>query len=106
MAFGMARETIEKVCVTNAGELFLGLASGGKPMYQYVYREAAGVYWDNENHGFKSVPIKDKPCSEWFSHIVSVVRSGLGLELVLNSEVSWQNIPENETTRIVQDHAI
>ena len=75
-------------------------------MYQYVYREAAGVYWDNENHGFKSTQMKEKPCSEWFSHITGVVKSGLGIELVLSPETSWQDIPENDVTKIVQGHAI
>lgn len=84
----MARETIDKVYVTTSGELFLALTSEGELMYQYVYREAAGVYWDNESHGFKSTPMKEKPCSEWFSHIVGVVKSGLGLELVLSPQTS------------------
>jgi len=106
MAFGMVRETIDKVYVTDAGELFLSLEGDGKPMYQYVYQEAAGVYWDQENHGFKSTPMKEMSCSEWFSHIVGVTKSGLGIELVLSPDASWQGIPENDLTTIVRDHAI
>ena len=50
----MDSEIINKVEVNDSGELFLTLEGNGKPMYQYVYREAAGVYWDETLHGFKS----------------------------------------------------
>ena len=57
--------------------------AGGKPIYQYVYREAAGVYWDEQRHGFKSTPMKEWSCSKWFFQIVGVVQSrlndGLGI---------------------------
>ena len=102
----MERETIIKIQVNEAGELFLSVESGGKSMYQQVYREAAGVYWDQENHGFKSTPIKEWSCSQWFSQIVSVVRSGLGVELRLSPNAIWQNITENDKSEIVKNHAI
>lgn len=106
MALIMAPETISSVSITDKGELLLSLASNGKAMYQHIYREAAGVYWDQENHGFKSTPINDWSCAKWFSQIVSVAKSGLGIELVLSTKVIWQDIPEKDITEIVQNHAI
>ncbi len=43
MASIMEREIINNVCVNDARELLLMLEGGGKSMYQYVYRAAAGV---------------------------------------------------------------
>ncbi len=40
----MNSEEISKVEILKNGEMLLVLASGGKPMYQYIYREAADVY--------------------------------------------------------------
>lgn len=44
----MKLERINQVLLNESDELLLCLESGGQPMYQYVYREAAGVYWDSE----------------------------------------------------------
>jgi hypothetical protein len=106
MASIMEREIIKGVCLNDAKELLLILEGGGKSMYQYVYRAAAGVYWDNENCGFKSTPIIDWSCAKWFSHILSSVNSELGVELVLGKSVNWQNLPETDITEIKQLHAI
>jgi hypothetical protein len=92
----MERETINRVEILDTGELLLGLESQGKSMYQYVYREAAGVYWDEQRHGFKSTPMKEWPCSKWFFQIIGVVKSGLGVELNLGPDITWRNIPAQE----------
>ena len=102
----MDRETINKVEVMDTGELLLILEGNGKPMYQYIYREAAGVYWDEKFHGFKSTPLKEWSCSKWFSHIINVVKSGLGVELQLSSQASWKNVPEQDKTEIIGSYVI
>ena len=86
----------------DSGELLLGLEGKGKPMYQYIYREAAGVYWDETRHGFKSTELKEWSCSKWFSHIVDIVKSGLGVELQLSDNVSWEGIPEKDKDEIIE----
>ncbi len=102
----MDSETINKVEVIDTGELLLSLEGNGKPMYQYIYREAAGIYWDEKQRGFKSTPLKDRSSTEWYSHIVSVVKTGLGIELRLSSQASWQNVPEQDKTQIIENYAI
>ncbi len=102
----MDRETITKIKVNDAGELVLSLESNGDSIYQYVYRAAAGVYWDQENHGFKSTPMKkDWSCFQWYNQIVCVVKSELGVELVLSKNVSSENLPENDQAEILRQHA-
>lgn len=107
MALKMDRETITKIYINDADELVLSLGSNGNSIYQYVYRAAAGVYWDQENHGFKSTPMKkDRSFFLWYNQIVSVVKSELGVELVLDKNVSCENIPENDQAEILQQHVI
>jgi len=101
----MDHEIINRVEVNDANELFLGLEGKGKSMYQYIYREGSGVYWDEKNHGFKSTELKEWSCSKWFSHIVSVVKSGLGVELQLGRNAIWGNVPEQEREAIANEHA-
>lgn len=102
----MDLETIIRVEVLDTGELLLGLKGQGKPIYQYVYREAAGVYWDEQRHGFKSTPMKEWSCSKWFFQIVGVVQSSLGVELCLGTEVAWLNITAEERAVIEHGKAI
>ena len=41
-------ENINRIERLASGEFFIGLEGEGKPIYQYVYRAASGVYWDEE----------------------------------------------------------
>jgi len=89
----MNSEEISKIEILKNDEMYVVLASGGKPMYQYIYREAAEVYWDNERKAFKAPAPKKWSHSDWYHHIVSVAASGLGLSLELSAEVNWVNVP-------------
>ena len=102
----MDSEIINKIEVTDSGELLLGIKGKGNPMYQHVYREAAGVYWDATLCGFKSTELKEWSCSKWFSHIVSIVKSGLGVELKLSNKILWKNIPEKDKSEIIETNTI
>lgn len=96
----MTKETIQEIVVNDQNELLIKIIGNGKPMYQYVYREAAGVYWDENLKGFKSTPIKEWTFSEWFLHIKDIVKSGLGVELKIDNNVTWKNIPDSEMNKI------
>ena len=48
----MRTEIISEVRVMEDGNIIIRLESGGKAMYQHIYREAAAVYWDQEYGGF------------------------------------------------------
>lgn len=96
----MKTETIKKIVLNDSNELILQLNSNGESLYQYVYREAAGVYWDDKQKGFKSTPLKEWTVSEWFFHIKDIVSSSLNLDLVINEKIIWENIPETEQIKI------
>ncbi|MCB1755618.1 MAG: hypothetical protein KDJ38_08850 [Gammaproteobacteria bacterium] len=84
----MEKEAIDRIEILDNGELFLGLESGGSLAYQYIYRSAAGVYWDQEKKGFISTPMKEWDVLKWFDQIVSTVKSELGVELSLGKSIS------------------
>lgn len=102
----MDREAVNRIEVLDTGELLLGIEGLGKPVYEYIYREAAGVHWDQSLHGFKSTPMKEWSCAQWYKQIVSVARSGLGVELSLADHVTWSNVPEKEKAEIQRENAI
>jgi hypothetical protein len=88
-------EVISNVEITQDSELLLRLESGGKPSYQYIYRAARGIYWDEERHGFKFKGPVDWPHAKWFSHVVEIIHSEFRLKLVLGESVAWENVPED-----------
>ena len=96
----MQIETIDRIEVLPLGELFLGLESGGgNASYQYVYREAAGVYWDPERKGFRSTVIREWTVPQWFAHIVETVQY-TGITLILRKDIVWGNISHNDKTLV------
>ena len=96
----MKTETISKIVLNEKNELILKITGKGNPSYQYVYREAAGVYWDEKEKGFKSTPIREWTISEWFFHIKDIVKTGLNLNLEMDKSITWENIPTKEQTKI------
>ncbi|MET4569464.1 hypothetical protein [Rhodanobacter soli] len=98
----MNRELIISVELLQTRELFLGIQGAGRPFYEFVYREAAGVYWDGERSGFKSTPLKEWSCAMWFAQIVSIVRQGLGVELVLDPAATWHGVSESDRAEILR----
>lgn len=52
--------------------------------YQYVYREAGAVYWDRTLKCFHSTVPREWTYKQWYSQIVSIVWSSLGVRLRLS----------------------
>jgi len=96
----METEDISKIEIMESGEMLVVLSSGGKPMYQYIYREAAEIYWDNEVKGFKAPTPRKWNHSDWFKQIIGVAASGLGINLKLSNATIWVNVPEQTKAEI------
>ena len=76
------------------------LASGGDPSYQYVYREAAEIYWDSNTKAFKSPPPNTWSYSDWFHQIIKVTRN-CNIILSLSNETTWVNVPLEVKNKIL-----
>ena len=93
-------EVIESVEILENGQLILVLASGGCPSYQHIYREAAEVKWDTNLKAFTAPPPREWSHSDWFHHIVKVAKN-CSINLSLNSETIWINIPSKVKEQMV-----
>ncbi|MBA6251594.1 hypothetical protein [Colwellia sp. MB3u-55] len=93
-------KVIEKVEILKNDQLFVVLASGGKPDYQYIYREAAEVNWDDELKAFKSPAPREWCHSDWFHHIVKVAKN-ISINLVLNNDKTWVDISKNVKEQVL-----
>ncbi|MBI3283260.1 MAG: hypothetical protein HYZ65_00200, partial [Burkholderiales bacterium] len=94
-------ETVSNIEIANGGGLLLRLANGGRPSYQYVYRAAAGVYWDQEQFAFKLAARTDDDYAKWFAHILKILEDEMGLQLRLSDEITWINIPDKVKEEIL-----
>ena len=98
-------EFITHIILNDADKLLLRLESDGDPSYNYVYRAGKGVYWDQEQKGFKSTPINQNAeswsCAKRYSHIVSVAADELGVDLVLSENLVFENISEKGKDSII-----
>lgn len=88
---------ITKVCVLKDKRLAI-FPDKFSNSFQYVYREAAEVYWDNDLNCFVSPVPREWNYTNWYKHIISTVLSGLNIKLNLkeDTEISG-NIPEFKT---------
>ena len=96
----MKAETVSAIVLNENNELILKITGKGHPSYQYIYREAAGVYWDEQEKGFKSTPLREWTISKWFFHIKDIVKIGLNMNLEMDNNISWENIPTDEQEKI------
>ena len=94
------REEIVKVEVLDTNELQLVLGSGGNASYQHVYREARGVYWNNEAGAFRGTEQIKWTFAEWFAHIVEVC-GDIGITLCLGQAVEWVGVSETDKQEIL-----
>jgi hypothetical protein len=96
----MEIEEIGKIEILESNEMYVVLSSGGKADYQYIYREAAEVYWDNDKQAFKAPPTKKWSHSDWFHHIVGIAKTGLGISLIITNKTKWVNVPNEVQVEI------
>jgi hypothetical protein len=100
----MTLETVSNIEIVCAdGLLVVRLDGGGKPSYQHVYRAAAGVRWDNDAGAFKFATKNDNRYAHWFAHVRKVLEQEMGVQLRLDSNVTWTNVPEGVRHEIALD---
>ena len=59
--------------------------------YQHVYREAAGVYWDQDKGCFVSTSPKEWAPHQWYQHIIQIVKTGIGLQMLLTPQTKYES---------------
>jgi len=95
-------EEIAKIEVLENGQLAIVLGSGGNASYQYIYREAAGVTWDNQLKAFKSPAPQGWDYPAWFRQIVKVA-ANCNIHLRLSKETTWVNVSAKDKETILAE---
>jgi len=88
----MKTDCISEVGIDKQERLFLRPES---QTFEYVYRAAAEVGWDNEEKVLFSPRPREWSYYEWYRHIIGVVKSEYGCELFLCDKTKWTNIPDD-----------
>jgi hypothetical protein len=101
----MGKMKIIKVAELHDGRLAVYPATA-EPIYEYIYREAAGVYWSGDLGCFHSTLPKDWSHQQWYEQIVTVVWSGLKIKLDLTPDTQYEGTPGNFKTDIVSANAV
>ena len=90
----MKRIQVSKVAVLEDGCLGIFPAASSS-MYQYVYREAAGVSWNSVLCCFQSTVPREWDYKKWYGQIVSVVLSSFDTRLSLSPKTVF--VPDDPT---------
>ena len=91
---------IIKVAKLNDGRIAVYPAAVDQT-YEYIYREAAGVYWNHELGCFHSTLPKDWNHQQWYGQIVTVVWSGLKIKLDLTPDTQYEGTPDSFKADII-----
>ena len=86
----MDKTAIMKISVLEDGRLAI-FPEQVSSSFQYIYREAAGVYWDDDLKCFKSTPPSDWNYYKWYQHIVTLVRSAVQLQMLLTPKTVYDS---------------
>lgn len=84
----MKKILIDKVSIQEDGKLRI-YPQVTSSDYQYIYREASGVYWDQSEKCFFSPVPKEWDYKDWFGQIVCIARTGLGIILNFSSTTEY-----------------
>ena len=89
----MEKVPIKKVAVLPDGRLAV-YPERVSDWYEYIYREASGVYWNKEKGCFQSTIPRELSYRQWYRQIVTTVRKGLGIRLCITNRTAFD--PETE----------
>lgn len=84
---------ISKIEVDGSGRLLVYPAVQDHASFQYVYRAAVEVYWDNKGYFHSPVP-RELSYSQWLEQVRFSIRDELGIELVSLRDTSYISVPQ------------
>ena len=85
---------ISEIHATPDGKVLLHPTGKRKDTYQYVYRAAMSVSWDNETNAFVAKQKNDGNIIECVKRIIMAVSKELGISLYLTKETKYSSIAQ------------
>lgn len=69
--------------------------------FEYIYRAAAEVGWDNKEKVLFSPKPKEWSYYDWFRHIIQSAKDEYGCTLHVTEQTIWTNIPDDLKQKII-----
>ena len=86
---------IIKVEVLETKELSVTPEVNRNDLFQFIYRTATGVTWNEKEQCFISPIPKEWSHFDWYANIVDSVISEMGVNLIITKSTKWHNVPQN-----------
>jgi hypothetical protein len=86
---------ITKIEVMPSNEISVTPITNWNNLFQFIYRTATGVVWNEKNLCFMSPAPKESSHYDWYANIVTSVISEMGVNLIITPEAKWINVPKN-----------
>ena len=84
---------ITKLEVIDTNELSVTPIINWNNFFQFIYRTATGVKWNEKDQCFMSPIPKDWSHLDWYKNIVTSVASEMGVRLIITPKTKWLNVP-------------
>ena len=86
---------ITKIEVLPSNELSVTPIVNWNDFFQFIYRTATGVSWNDKDQCFMSPAPKEWSHFDWYVNIVTSVISEMGVNLTITPDTKWLNVPES-----------
>lgn len=84
---------VTEIAVLDSGEIRVTPIINWNDFFQFIYRTATGVVWNETSQSFISPVPKDWSLFDWYTNIVGSVISEMGVFLKVTPNTQWHNIP-------------
>lgn len=83
---------ISEIAVMETGEVRVTPIINWNDLFQFIYRTATGVEWNESAQCFMSPAPRDWSQFDWYANIVSSVASEMGVVLKVTQKTKWVNV--------------
>ncbi|HSI75523.1 hypothetical protein [Lunatibacter salilacus] len=86
----MTTDNIKEIGIDEKERLFVMPQT---EQFEFIYRDASGVGWDDKGRFLYSPKLKDMTYFDCYRQILLATKGEYGCELKVRSETDWTNIP-------------
>lgn len=97
----MKKVEITEISITETGELLIKPKENKDNFFQFIYRTATGINWDDKKQSFKTPKPKERSYTDWYENIIDSVIDEMGEKLEVTSETKYNNLPDELITAII-----
>lgn len=91
---------ITEIVVLESGEIRVTPIFNWNDIFQFIYRTATGVVWNEASQSFMSPTPREWSLFDWYKNIVGSVVSEMGVLLKVTPNTKWHNVPQELQNKI------